>query len=92
MIGDIAGRSEEAVKQPIVAEVPPDILNRVQLGRLGRQRERLSLSARSTSVTCANRPCIIASDVHCVGRAPVPGLPISSLQGSGPDGELAATI
>src|ERR1700722_3684144 len=34
MIDDIAARSEDAVGQPIVAEVLPDVLSRVQLGGL----------------------------------------------------------
>jgi hypothetical protein len=39
MVEDVLVESEDAVRKPVVAHEAPDVLDRVELGRFGRQRE-----------------------------------------------------
>ena len=66
VIDDIAARSEDAVRQPIVAEVLPDILSRI-MPQSGCRGSFSTASTRYYSACCLNRSlhlsCQIGRDV-----------------------------
>ena len=50
VIDDVALRAEDAIGQPVVSDELPDVLDRVQLGAFGRQRQQADVGRHQQSI------------------------------------------